>query len=172
MEEAVKRLRAKGASIAAEKAEREAKFGWIGSYVHQGRIGVLVEVNCETDSVARTDLFKNFVQALCLQVASMNPRHVHREEVSPEEISEALTGLHEEIQGVDDEAAQPMQQAHMEEFYRERVLLDQPYVKDSTKTIQDLLHDSILALGEKIVIRRFIRFSLGERLNSSKAASG
>ena len=171
LEEALRLLRAKGAAIAAEKADRAARQGLVGCYAHGGRIGVLVEVNCETDSVARTDQFKAFVQELCLQIASMNPRYVSREEVPPEVVGEALAQLHEEIQGVEDEAAPSMQQAHMEQFYRELVLLDQVYIRDSTKTIQDLLHEVVLSLRENIVIRRFVRFSLGENLPLPPAPS-
>ena len=162
MEEAVKLLRAKGASLAAEKAGRDANQGLVGSYVHGGKIGVLVEVNCETDFVARTDQFKTFVHDICLQIASMNPQYVSREDVPPEEIGDTLAALHEEIAGVEDEGAQPIQQAHMEKFYRDRVLLDQPFVKDSTRTIQDILHEMVASLRENIRIRRFIRMNLGD----------
>ncbi|MBI3616253.1 MAG: translation elongation factor Ts [Candidatus Omnitrophica bacterium] len=161
-EQAVQILREKGKSIAAQKAGRAAHQGLIGSYVHGGRIGVLVEINCETDFVAKTDPFKSFVQEICLQIASMNPRYVNREEVPPEEIGRTLESLHEEIEGVEAEAAQPIQQSHMEQFYRERVLLDQPYVRDTGKTVQDLLTDTVSTLRENIVIRRFVRFVLGE----------
>lgn len=162
MEEAVRILRTRGASIASEKSGRVAAQGLVGSYVHQGRIGVLVEVNCETDFVARTDQFAQFVRDLCLQVASMNPQYACREEVPPEEISAELQALHEQIEGVDDESAQPMQQAHMEKFYRERVLLDQPFVRDPAKSVQDLLHELVSSLRENIVIRRFVRMILGQ----------
>ncbi len=168
-EEAVRILREKGKTIAAQKAGRAAHEGLIGSYVHSGRIGVLVEVNCETDFVAKTDQFKSFVQEVCLQVASMNPRYVNREEVPHEQISRTLEQLHEEIQGVDEEGAQPIQQSHMEQFYRERVLLDQPYVRDTSKSIQDLLTDTISSLRENIVIRRFSRFALGEDFEVKEA---
>ena len=162
LEEAIRILREKGRGIAAEKSGRAAHQGLIGSYVHGGRIGVLVEVNCETDFVAKADPFKNFVQELCLQVASMNPRYVSREEVPHEQIAKTLEELHEEIQGVEEEGAQSIQQSHMESFYRERVLLDQPYVRDTSKTVQDLLHDTVSRLRENVVIRRFVRFALGE----------
>ena len=161
-EKAIQILRDKGREIAAQKAGRAAHQGLIGSYVHNGRIGVLVEVNCETDFVAKTDPFKSFVQEMCLQIASMNPRYVSREEVPPEQIGKALEELHEEIGSVDDESAQPMQQSHMEQFYRERVLLDQPYIKDTTKAVQDLLTETVSSLRENIVIRRFVRFVLGD----------
>lgn len=167
-EEAVKILQAKGADIAREKAHAQARQGAIGSYIHGGKVGVLIEVNCETDFVARTEEFRNFVHELCLQVASMHPRYVNREEVPHEEIGETLRQLHEEIGEVDDEASQPMQQSHMEKFYKEHVLLDQPFVKDSSKTIQDLLHSTVASLRENIVIRRFVRYSLGEFLPSSE----
>ena len=162
MEEALKLLRAKGASLAAEKAGREARQGLVGSYVHSGKIGALVEINCETDFVARTEQFKSFVHEICLQVASMNPRYVSREEVPHEEIGQELEHLHEEISGVDEEASQPIQQAHMERFFKERVLLDQPYVKDPSRTIQDLLHETVTSTRENVQIRRFVRMILGE----------
>ena len=164
LEEALKLLRARGASLATEKAGREARQGLIGGYVHGGKIGVLVEVNCETDFVARTDAFKQFVHDLCLQVVSMNPRYVSREEIPPEAVGEELEQLQEHLQGVEDEASQPMQQAHMQAFYRERVLLDQTFVKDPSKTVQDLLHEVVNSTRENIIIRRFSRMNLGEAL--------
>ena len=162
LDEALKLLQAKGKTIASEKAGRATGQGLIGSYVHSGKIGVLVEVNCETDFVARTEQFKNLVHEVCLQIVSMNPRFVRREEVPEEEIGRELEQLHEQISGVDEESTQPMQQAHMERFYRERVLLDQPYVKDPSKTMQDLLHEAVASTRENIVIQRFVRFVLGE----------
>ena len=170
LDEALKLLQAKGKTIASEKAGRTTGQGLIGSYVHSGKIGVLVEVNCETDFVARTEQFKQFVHEVCLQIASMNPRFVRREEVPPEEIGRELEELHEQIEGVDEESTQPMQQAHMERFYRERVLLDQPYVKDPSKTMQDLLHEAVASTRENIVIQRFVRFVLGEDPAFAQAA--
>jgi len=170
LDEALKLLQAKGKTIAGEKAGRATGQGLIGSYVHSGKIGVLVEVNCETDFVARTEQFKQFVHETCLQIASMNPRFVRREEVPPEEIGRELEELHEQIEGVDEESTQPMQQAHMERFYRERVLLDQPYVKDPSKTMQDLLHEAVASTRENIVVQRFVRFVLGEDPAFAQAA--
>jgi len=170
LDEALKLLQAKGKIIASEKAGRTTGQGLIGSYVHSGKIGVLVEVNCETDFVARTEQFKQFVHEVCLQIASMNPRFVRREEVPPEEIGRELEDLHEQIEGVDEESTQPMQQAHMERFYRERVLLDQPYVKDPSKTMQDLLHEAVASTRENIVVQRFVRFVLGEDPAFAQAA--
>lgn len=161
LDQAERVLRARGAKIAGEKAGRATCQGLIDSYVHQGKIGVLVEVNCETDFVARTDQVKNFIHELCLHIAHANPRFVRREDVPPEEIGQELELLQEQIAGADDESSQPMQQAHMERFYRERVLLDQPYVRDPAKTIQDLLHETINSTRENIVIARFVRFVLG-----------
>ena len=170
LDEALKLLQAQGKTIAGEKAGRATHQGMIGSYVHGGKIGVLLEVNCETDFVARTDQFRNLVHEICLQIVSMSPRFVRREDVPPEEIGKELEQLHEEISGVDDESAQPMQQAHMERFFRERVLLDQPYVKDSSKTVQDLLHEAVATTRENIVIQRFVRFVLGEDPAFSQAS--
>jgi len=170
IEEAMRLLRAKGASLAQEKAGRVARQGLIGSYVHGGKIGVLVEVNCETDFVARTEQFRDFVHEVCLQIASMNPRFIRREDVPPEEVGKELEALHEEISGVDDESSQPMQQATMERFYRERVLLDQPYVKDPSKTVQDLLHETVNSIRENIVIHRFVRLALGENPEAPKTS--
>ena len=170
LEKALLILRAKGASLASEKAGRKASQGVIGSYVHGGRIGVLIEINCETDFVARTEQFKNFVQELCLQIASMRAQYVSREDVPVEQVGQALAELHEEISGVEDEGAQPMQQAFMERFYKELVLLDQPYVRDTSKTVQDLLHDLVASLRENIVIRRFVRFELGEQIPDTQAS--
>ena len=162
LDQAERILRVKGKQIAGEKASRSTRQGLIDSYVHQGKIGVLVEVNCETDFVARTEQFKNFVHELCLHIAHSNPRFVRREDVPPEEIGKELELLHEEIAGADDESSQSMQQAHMERFYRERVLLDQAYVRDPSKTIQDLLHETIHSTRENIVIQRFVRIVLGD----------
>ena len=161
LEQAARILRAKGKQIAGEKAGRSAAQGLIDSYIHQGKIGVMIEVNCETDFVARTDQFKSFAHELCLHIAHSNPRFVTREEVPPEEIGKELETLHEQLEGVDEESTQPMQQAHMERFHKERVLLDQPYVRDSSKTVQDLLHETVTSIRENIVIRRFARWSLG-----------
>ncbi len=143
MEAAVRILRAKGASIALEKAGRAAKQGLVGSYVHSGRIGVLVEINCETDFVARTDEFKNFVSEICLQIASMNPKYVTREEIPQEEIS-------------------MLKKEQVEKYCKETVLMEQSYVRDTGKTIKDLLHDTVTGIRENIVIRRFVRIVLGE----------
>lgn len=171
IEEAVRLLRARGAAIATEKAGRKACEGLIGSYVHGGRIGVLVEVNCETDFAARTDAFKQLVLNLCLQIASMNPSYVTREEVPPEEIGRELEQLQEEIQGVEDESSQPIQQAHMEQFYKERVLLDQAFVKDPARTVRDLIHEVVASTRENIAVRRFVRLTLGEAPEAGPSGS-
>ncbi len=152
MEGAVRILRAKGASIATEKAGRAARQGLVGSYVHAGRIGVLVEVNCETDFVARTEEFKNLVAEICLQVASMNPKYVVREDVPREEVAN-------------------LSSAQAEKYFKETVLLEQPYVRDTAKTVKDLLHDAINSIRENIVIRRFVRIVLGDSAAPSSPAT-
>jgi elongation factor Ts len=161
LEEAAKIIRQKSGSLAAEKAGRATTQGLIGSYVHGGKIGVLVEISCESDFVARNESFKNFVHEVCLQIASMNPVYVKREDVPSEEVEGAIARIQEEIQEVDSEAAPGMQQSAMENFYKDQVLLDQPYVKDSSKTVQDLLNDAVASIRENIVIRRFVRITLG-----------
>ncbi|PIQ82603.1 MAG: elongation factor Ts [Candidatus Omnitrophica bacterium CG11_big_fil_rev_8_21_14_0_20_64_10] len=168
--EAEKILREKGASLAAEKAGRTAGQGLVGSYIHAGRIGVLVEVNCESDFVARNEDFKRFVHDICLQVASMNPRYVNREDVPEEDIGRELEHLQEELAQVDSEVAPAMQQSHMENFYKERVLMDQSFVKDPGKTVRDLLHETVAAIRENIVIRRFVRMTLGDTVESNRSA--
>jgi elongation factor Ts len=147
LDEALKILRAKGASVAAAKASRATSQGLIGSYVHGGKIGVMVEVNCETDFVARTEQFQNLVHEICLQIASMNPSYISEEEM-PADLS-------------------AVEKKHL----KERLLLEQPYVKDSSKTIQDLLHEAVTSLRENLRIRRFSRYTLGEEVASNTPSS-
>ncbi len=140
LDKAVKILYEKGTTIAASKAGRSTQQGLIGSYVHGGRIGVIVEVNCETDFVARTDQFKALVHELCLQIAAMNPEYVSREQIPADLV--------------------PSKGAEI--FYKEKVLLEQPFVKDQSKTVRDVLNEAVLAIRENIVIRRFYRVVLGD----------
>lgn len=167
LDEALKILREQGASVAAAKAGRATAHGIVSSYVHGGKIAVLVEVNCESDFVARNDSFNHFVHEVCLQVASMGPSYVSREDVPESDMSQMMEDLQEELAQVDAEVAPAMQQSFVENFYKEKVLLDQPYVKDSSRTIRDLLHEAVAAIRENIVIRRFVRVELGGRMISS-----
>lgn len=166
LEKAVDLLREKGLSKAAKKSSRIAAEGLVESYVHGGRIGVLVEVNSETDFVAKTDEFKDFVKDIAMQIAASSPKYVSRDEV-PEEIlnheKEVLTqqAMNE---GKPQNIAEKMVEGRIEKFYKEIVLLEQPFIKDPDKTIETLLKEKIAKIGENIKIRRFVRFEVGEGL--------
>ncbi len=164
MDEARKILRQRGIQIAAKKAHREAREGLIGAYIHfSGRLGSLVEVNCETDFVARTPEFKQLVDEIALQVAGMMPRYIRREDVPESEIQRLRTEFEETIAGDIPEAHREQAwQRYLERFYSETCLLEQPLIRDQSRTVRDLVTEAITKLGENIVIRRFIRFELGE----------
>ena len=154
-------LKIKGAAIAAKKADRATKAGAISAYIHGGRIGVLVEVNSETDFVARNEKFQEFVHQLGLQIAAMSPQYVSQDDVPADLVSQELEQLHEQLEGADGDAFVGAQRSHMEKFYAGLCLLNQPFVRDESKTIQDLLTELIASTGENIVIRRFTRYQLG-----------
>lgn len=169
MEKAIEYLREKGIAKAAKKAGRIASEGIVDSYIHMGgKIGVLVEVNCETDFVARGDQFKNFVHDVALQIAAAKPIYVTKEEVPASEIEHEKEIL--KAQALNEEHPKPlaiiekMTEGRIQKFYSEVCLLEQEFVKDSTKTISQLLTDAISKIGEKISIRRFVRFEMGEGL--------
>jgi len=162
MDEALKILKVKGAEIAAKKADRPATEGVISAYVHGGRIGVLLEVNCETDFAARSEPFQTFVHHLGLQIAAMSPTYLSVEDVPPEVVGEELEHLHDQLAGMEGDAFVSAQRSHMEQFYARLCLLNQPFVKDESKTIRDLLTETIAATGENIVVRRFTRYQLGD----------
>lgn len=164
IEKAKEILRKKGLVIAAKKAGRTAKDGVIASYIHPGsRIGVLVEVNCETDFVARTDVFKHFVKDITLQIASANPLYISQEEIPPEVLEKEKEIYKEEAKGKPEHVANKIIEGKLQKWYSEVCLLNQPFVKEPDKmTIVDLLTSKIAELGENIVIRRFTRFHLGE----------
>ena len=156
-------LRERGQAIAAKKSARETHEGLIESYVHfNGRLGVLVEVNCETDFVARTPEFKEFARNVALHVASMNPLAVSEEGIPQEAIEEERSIAQK--QAVDSGKPENIQakivEGRVNKFVKERALLTQQYVKDPDKTIGDLLQDTIQRLGENIVIRRFVHYEL------------
>ena len=158
-------LRKKGAASASKKAGREAKEGVIGSYIHVGdKVGVLVEINCETDFVARNESFRSFVKDVTLQVAAATPLYVKRDEVP-----ESLLATEREVAAgqVKDKPAAIVEKivaGKLDKYYSTICLLEQSFVKDNTKTISDLLNAKIAELGENIIIRRFTRFQVGESL--------
>ncbi|MGE5576419.1 MAG: translation elongation factor Ts [Syntrophothermus sp.] len=167
MEKAVTYLREKGLAAAAKKAGRIAAEGIVDSYIHMGgRIGVLVEVNCETDFVAKTDEFREFVKDIAMQIAAAKPEYVSREEV-PQEVLEREKEIYRsqaKNEGKPDNVAEKIVAGRLEKFFKETCLLEQPFIKDPDITIQQLVSTKIAKIGENILIRRFARFERGEGL--------
>ncbi|MCS7199105.1 MAG: translation elongation factor Ts [Caldimicrobium sp.] len=165
IERAIDILRKKGLAIASKRAGKEAKEGIISAYIHANKkIGVLVEINCETDFVARTQEFQDFAYNVAMQIAATSPICVRREEM-PQEILEREKRIYEEQlreQGKPENVIPKILEGKLEKFYKEVVLLEQPYIKNPEITIQDLLNELIAKTGEKILIRRFVRFQVGE----------
>jgi len=156
-------LRKRGLDIAAKKSSRATKEGVIGSYIHSnGKIGVLVEVSCETDFVAKNEEFKEFVKDLTLQVASAFPQYLTREEVPEEVIAKEKEIYSEQVKGKPENIIDKIVDGKLEKFYKQVCLVDQLFVKDDKKTINDLLKDKIAKLGENMTIKRFVRFQVGE----------
>lgn len=167
IEKALDLLREKGLSAAANKAGRIATEGAVGSYIHAGgRIGVLVEVNCETDFVANTDEFKAFVKDIAMQISASNPRYVRREEVPQEDLDKEREILRAQAlnEGKPEKIVEKMVDGRISKYYEEFCLMEQSFIKDPDKTIAALLNEKIGKIGENISIRRFQRFELGEGL--------
>lgn len=166
MDKAVDFLREKGLASVAKKASRIASEGLVESYIHGGRIGVLVEVNSETDFVAKNEEFKAFVRDIAMQVAAVAPKYVSREEVPAEEVEHEKMVLTEQARGENkpEHIIEKMVEGRLEKFYEEICLLDQDFIKDPDKKIRDILNDLIAKIGENIKIRRFVRFEVGEGL--------
>ncbi len=164
-------LRKKGAAQQAKKAGRDAKEGVIGSYIHVGdKVGVLVEINCETDFVARNEGFRSFVKDVTLQVAAATPLYVKRDEVPESLLAVERDVASASVKGKPANVVEQIIKGKIEKYYSTVCLLEQTFVKDNTKTINDLLAAKIAELGENIVIRRFVRFQVGETLDSQPAA--
>jgi len=165
VEQATEYLRKKGAAVAAKRADREANQGVVEAYIHAGgRIGAMVELNCETDFVAKTDEFRQLAHDIAMQIAAMTPLFV-----SKEDVDQAILQKEVEIykaqavnEGKSEQIAEKIAQGRLEKYYQEVCLLEQSFIKDSGKTIKDLLSDATGKVGEKIGIRRFIRYHLGE----------
>ena len=166
MDKAVDFLREKGLASVAKKSSRIASEGIVEAYVHGGRIGVLVEVNSETDFVAKHEEFQNFVKDIAMQIAAVAPKYVSREEVPAEEVEHEKNVLTEQARGENkpEHIIEKMVQGRLEKFYEEICLLDQDFIKDSDKKIRDILNDLIAKIGENIKIRRFVRYEVGEGL--------
>ncbi len=163
-EKAVQLLRERGALKAAKKATREAREGIIGHYIHHNqRVGVLLELNCETDFVARNELFQNLAKDLALHIAMMNPRYLSAEEIPKEELEKERqiyiqAALHE---GKPQEIAERIAEGRLKRYIEEVALLEQPFVKDEKVKVKELIQQAIAKTGENIVVRRFCRFELG-----------
>ncbi len=166
-EEAIAILRKKGIQVAAQREMKAAAEGMVWSYVHAGeRIGVLVEVNCETDFVARTEAFRDFVKNVTMQIAAMQPKWVLPDDVPAEAVAREREILTEQAvaEGKPEHIVEQMVEGRLGKFYAQNCLLNQPYIRDDSMTIQDLLNDLLATTGEKIIVRRFVRYQVGEDL--------
>lgn len=166
-DKAVDYLREKGLAAAAKRMSREAKDGLVESYIHAGgRIGVLVEVNCETDFVARTDEFKALVHDIAMQIAASAPRYVRREDIAAEVIEreKAIYRAQALEEGKKEQFVDKIVEGRLEKFFKEVCLLEQPFIRDEERTMGDVLAAIIAKTGENIIIRRFVRFERGESL--------
>jgi len=167
LEKAADYLREKGLAAAAKKSGRITAEGLVESYIHGGgRIGVLVEVNCETDFVAKTDEFRALVRDISMQVAASKPEYVRREEVSAEVVAKEKEILAAQAanEGKPEKIIQKMVEGRIDKFYKEVCLLEQPYIKNPDITVGQLITESIAKIGENISVRRFVRYELGEGL--------
>lgn len=170
IEKAIDYLREKGLSKAAKKSGRIAAEGLVESYIHGGRIGVIVEVNSETDYVAKNDEFKQFVKDIAMHVAASNPKYIAREEVSEEELQREREVLTQQAinEGKPEHVATKMVEGRIEKYYEQVCLLEQSFIKNPDITIKDLLSEKISKIGENLVIRRFVRFEVGEGIEKKQ----
>jgi elongation factor Ts len=167
LEKAVVWLRERGIAQAAKRSGKLAFEGSIGSYIHAGgKLGVLVEVNCETDFVAKTPEFQLLVREIAMQVAAANPRCVRREELSPAVIEQERQIYASQAEGKPAAVVTKIVDGKIEKFYKEACLLEQAYVRDPNKTVNDLLGEATIQMREKIDVRRFVRYQLGEALDA------
>lgn len=170
-EAAIDILRTKGITKAAKRADKVAAEGAVISYIHgAGRIGVLVEVNCETDFVARTDDFRSLANDIAMHIAAANPKYLSRAEVAPEELEREKNVYREQLmtEGKPADMVEKIVEGKLNKFYGEICLLEQTFIKDEEKTIEKLLVEKTGETGEKITIRRFVRFELGEGIVRAK----
>ncbi|NLU52634.1 MAG: translation elongation factor Ts [Clostridiaceae bacterium] len=171
MEKAIEYLRENGLAKAAKKAGRLASEGIVEAYIHGGgRIGVLVEVNIETDFAAKNEEFRSFVKDIAMQIAAMSPQYVRREEVPAEVVEKEKEILKAQAmnEGKPEHIAEKMVAGRLEKFFNEVCLLEQPFIKDSDKTVEQVLKEKIALIGENINIRRFVRFEKGEGLEKKE----
>jgi len=175
VEKAVRILRERGLAKAAKKATRTAADGAIGAYIHPpGKIGVLIEVNCETDFVAKTPEFQQLVKDLAMQVAANEPRYVNREEVPAAELeSERAIYRKQALQsGKPEKVVERIVDGQVERFYKDVCLLEQPFIKDNGRTVAEIVREAIVRFGVNVAVRRFARFKLGETAPKESPAGG
>ncbi len=168
-EKAIDVLRQKGLATAAKKAGRTASEGMIGSYIHMDKIGVMIEVNCETDFVARTDDFRDMVKDIAMHIAAANPSYLSREEVPQEVLDREKEIYKAQVTNKPPQVVDKIVEGKLEKFFSDTCLLDQLFVKDpdQKKKIKDVITERVAKLGENLVVRRFARFQLGETQPSS-----
>ena len=165
LEKAETILRKKGIAKADKKADRQTKEGIVASYIHlAGRVGVLIEVNCETDFVAKNENFRDLVKDITLHIAASNPRFLQREDVSPEFIAKEREIAAEQVKGKPANIVDKIVDGKIEKVYSENCLLEQAFIKNPDLTIRELLKSKISELGENLVIRRFVRYAVGEEI--------
>ena len=163
MDKAAEILRKKGFQVAEKKASRTTNEGRIGSYIHfNGKVGVLLELNCESDFVARNEVVEQLMKDLCMQVAAANPLAVSREDVSKEEVERQKEAFKKVAADKPPQIQEKIIQGKLESFYKEKCLLDQPFIKDDTQTIKDVINICVAKVGENIRVRRFARFEVGQ----------
>src|SRR5579859_4798458 len=173
IEKAINVLRKKGQAAAAKKAQREASEGMVGHYIHAGgKIGVIVEVNCESDFVARTEAFQRLCHDIAMHIAALDPRYLRREEVTSEMLEKERDIYREQARatGKSDQVVEKIVTGKMEKFYEENCLYEQHYIKDESVTIGEMITQAIANLGENISVRRFVRFKVGEVSGASGSA--
>lgn len=171
IEKSIVWLREKGIASSAKKAGRIATEGVVESYIHAGgRIGVLLEVNIETDFAAKNELFRTFVKDVAMQIAALNPAYIRREEVSEADLEKEREIVRQQAlnEGKPEAVVARIVEGRMNKFYTEKCLLEMPFIKDDSKTIETLLKETIAVIGENIVVRRFVRYELGEGLEKKE----
>ncbi|MDD7593623.1 MAG: translation elongation factor Ts [Peptoniphilaceae bacterium] len=176
MDKAVDILREKGAAKSLKKGSRVAAEGLIGSYVHQGRIGAMVEVNSETDFVAKNPDFQEFVKHVCMQVASMNPKYVSRNDVPEEEVAHEREVLIQQAMNESTNVPEDKRQfvaekkvaGRMDKYYEEICLMDMKHIMETDKTVEQVRQELVAKIGENIVVRRFVRFEVGEGIEKKQ----
>jgi elongation factor Ts len=172
IEKAIDILRKKGQAAAAKKAQRQASEGLVGHYIHAGgKIGVIVEVNCESDFVARTEAFQQLCHDIAMHIAAIDPRYLRREEVTPEMLEREREIYKDQAKatGKPEAVIERIVTGKMEKFYEENCLYEQHYIKDESVTIGEMITQAIAKLGENVSVRRFVRFKVGEVAGGSAA---